>query len=83
MQRRILNVMVEKGYAAFTGERARKDGFGVFAAKHGGVLIRAYQSPQYFLNARHLIRKVDRIIGDFMVPGTWYEITDDGREALL
>lgn len=84
MQRRILSVMLTSGFAAFTGERARKDGFGVFDAKHGGVVIRAYQSPQYFLKQRGLIVVVERFIGEsqLKVPGTWYAITDKGREAI-
>lgn len=76
MQRRIIEVMKEKGFAAFTGELARKHGFGVFAAKHGGVVIRAYQSPQWFLKQRKLIEVVERD-----VPGTWYKLTDKGMSC--
>lgn len=77
MQLRILRAMIERGYAAFTGDGARKQGFGVFTAKHGGIVIRAYQSPQYFLSHRGLIRQVERE----GIPGVWYEITPAGRDA--
>lgn len=73
MQRRILTAMSEDdlGFAAFTGERARKDGFGVFAAKHGGIVIRAYQHPEFFLKSRGLIEVTER-----NVPGYWYRLTE-------
>lgn len=77
MQWQILATMEARGPAAFTGERSRVDGFGVFDAKHGGVVIRAYQSPQWFLKQRGLIALLERAF-----PGTWYEITDKGRKAL-
>lgn len=79
MQRRILKAMDadDLGFAAFTGERARKAGFGVFDAKHGGIVIRAYQNPEFFLKGRGLIERVER-----NVPGYWYRITEDGRRAV-
>lgn len=77
MQRRILAVMSDGRPTAFTGEHARKLGFGVFEAKHGGNIIRAYQLPQWFLNNRKLIEIVKRD-----VPGTWYQITEAGRKCL-
>ena len=79
MQQRVLSAMADAdpGYAAFTGERARKDGFGVFAAKHGGIVIRAYSHPEFFLKARGLIEKQERNI-----PGYWYRLTAAGRAAL-
>lgn len=83
MQKRIIEIMKEKGPAAFTGEHARKHGFGVFEAKHGGVVIRAYQSPQWFLKQRGLIEVVERFIGEskLKVPGTWYKLTDKGMSC--
>lgn len=79
MQRRILSAMQadELGFAAFTGEQSRKHGFGVFGAKHGGIVIRAYQHPEYFLKSRGLIEQHER-----NVPGYWYRVTDAGRAAL-
>lgn len=79
MQRRILSAMQddEIGFAAFTGEQSRKLGFGVFAAKHGGIVIRAYQHPEFFLKSRGLIEQRER-----NVPGYWYRVTDAGRAAL-
>lgn len=77
MQLRILRTMIERGVAAFTGESARIRGFGVYEAKHG-IVIRAYQSPQYFLGLRGLIRRIERD----GIAGYWYEITPKGRDAV-
>lgn len=77
MQRRILEAMARGGLAAFTGEKARKLGFAVLDAKHGGIIIRAYQNPEFFLARRGLIQKYQRD-----VPGYWYAITDAGKEAI-
>lgn len=79
MQRRILTAMQndELGFAAFTGEHSRKRGFGVFDAKHGGIIIRAYQSPEFFLKNRGFIERHER-----NVPGQWFRLTDAGRAAL-
>lgn len=79
MQVRILSAMRddETGLAAFTGKKSRKLGFGISQALYGGIVIRAYQHPQWFLKNRRLIEKQDRD-----VQGTWYRLTDAGRAAL-
>jgi hypothetical protein len=80
MQRRILSAMDrdELGFAAFTGEDSRRLGFGVIPAKHGGIVIRCYGLPAYFLHHhRKLIEPTER-----NVPGVWYRMTDTGRAAL-
>lgn len=79
MQRRVLSAMANDdiGLAAFTGEESRKCGFGVFPAKGGGIIIRAYQGPEYFLKLRGLIEPIER-----NVPGHWYRLTETGRAAL-
>jgi len=79
MQRRILTAMAhdETGLAAFIGEKSRKLGFGVIPAKHGGIIVRAYGNPAYFLNAHRLIEQQKR-----NVPGTWFRLTEAGRSAV-
>jgi hypothetical protein len=76
MQSKILAAMRadETGFAAFTGEAARKFGFAILQAKHGGIIIRAYGTPEYFLKARGLIERVER-----NVPGNWYKLTAAAR----
>jgi hypothetical protein len=79
MQRKILDAMHDAGgIAAFTGEKARVNGFGVFKAKAGGVIIRAYGNPAYFLKARGLIFPLER-----EAPGQWFVITDVGERARM
>lgn len=77
MQRDVLTAMASGELAAFHGEQSRVLGFGVYPARSGGIVIRAYQTPQWFLKGRGLIRERSR-----NVPGVWYEITDAGRAAL-
>lgn len=77
MQRNVLAAMVREGPAAFTGEEARKLGFGVFGAKHGGIIIRAYSYPAFFLERRGMIEQQER-----NVPGVWFRVTAKGRAAL-
>lgn len=76
MQRKILTAMRD-GPAAFTGEKARKHGFGIFEGKHGGVIIRAYGTPEWFLKSRGLIEQSPR-----NVPGSWFRLTEQGRVAI-
>lgn len=76
MQKRIISEMRRCSPAAFTGERARVAGFGVFDAKHGGIIIRAYQHPEYFLKHRGFI---ERVVRD--VPGYWFVLTAKGQEV--
>lgn len=77
MQKRILIAMAETDFAAFTGEKSRVLGFGIFEGKYGGIIIRAYQSPYFFLKNRGLIEPCPR-----NVLGYWYRITDAGRSAI-
>jgi len=79
MQRQILKALADDttGVAAFTGEKARKMGFGIFQAKHGGIIIRAYGTPSFFLESRGLIQRRER-----NVPGYWYSLTEAGRQAV-
>jgi hypothetical protein len=76
MQRIILDAMAEKGPAAFNGKGSRTLGFGLIPAEHGGIIVRAYGLPEWFLKARGLIERQDR-----NVPGIWFRITDKGRAA--
>jgi hypothetical protein len=77
MQSDILVAMKRGDLAAFTGNLARKYGFGICRAKDGGVVIRAYSNPQWFLVQRGLIEPKERD-----VPGQWYQITPKGRAAV-
>lgn len=79
MQRDILSAMKIDGVglAAFTGEKSRRYGFGIMAAKHGGIIVRAYGTPEFFLKSRGLIELHER-----NVPGYWYRLTDAGRNAV-
>ena len=56
-QRRILLSMSEDtlGFAAFTGESARKYGFRIVPAELGGIIVYCYGTPAHFLKARGLI----------------------------
>ncbi len=78
MQRRIVQALTDcapnEQFAAFTGDKARKIGFEVMPAKAGGIIIRAYASPEYFLVNRGLLERVDR-----GTPGTWYRLTEKGK----
>jgi hypothetical protein len=73
MQRRILAAMDANSFATFTGTEARKRGFAVFDSRYGGVVIRAYGNPAYFLEHRGLIDSQKR-----SAPGRWYRITRAG-----
>ena len=79
-QRRVLTAMAgdELGLAAFTGEGSRRLGFAVLEAKAGGIIIRAYSAPEYFLKTRGLIDAAPR-----KCPGHWYRLTHAGRRAAL
>lgn len=67
MQRRILQAIKEHNLVSFTGYKARKLGFQVIPVD-GGAIVRAYSSPQYFMEQRKLIERVDRP----GVQGVWY-----------
>ena len=77
-QKKILRAMRDAGgIAAFTGDSARKHGFGVFPAKHGGVVVRCYGTPEVFLKQRGFIHPIER-----EAPGYWFVITDKGHAVI-
>jgi hypothetical protein len=78
MQRRILWHMRDKNtdLVAETGEGARTEGFGCWIVDEGGLAIRAYSHPLYFMRSRGLIEPIGR-----NARGIWYRLTDAGREA--
>jgi hypothetical protein len=63
--------------AAFTGEKARVLGFGILPSRFGGIIVRCYGTPAFFLQERGFIRVIERA----GVPGTWYTLTDKGQTA--
>lgn len=79
MQIKILRAIAENdlGYAAFNGANSRRLGFGVWQHREGGIVIRAYGIPEWFLHSRKLIEPVDRNI-----LGAWFRLTDTGRAAV-
>jgi hypothetical protein len=68
-QRQILALMKVHGSAAFFGDT--RD-FMHWVSNHG-LIIKAYQSPEYFLKNRGLIERVES-----NSPGRWYRMTPDG-----
>lgn len=70
-QRQILWLMNEYGVAAFQG--GTRD-FWASPALFGGIVINAYQTPEWFLSGRGLIERAER-----NVPGVWYRLTEEGR----
>ena len=51
-------------------------GFSVATLRGGGILIKAYQTPEFWLANRGLIAEVQA-----NTPGRWYRLTDEGRAA--
>jgi DNA-binding MarR family transcriptional regulator len=75
-QRRILKLLAEHGSAAIMGQRGRVGmarEMRVYNSNYG-VVIEAYQGPDYFLKNRGLIER-----SPSNAPGCWYRLTDDGR----
>lgn len=77
MQRKVLSAMSDGEPAIFNGEGSRRFGFGVASARYGGRVIRAYGLPEWFLQNRNFIERVER-----NVPGSWFRITEAGRAAI-
>jgi len=70
-QRQILALMADNdGSAAFAG--GTRD-FRWFNSDYG-LVIQAYQEPEFFLRSRGLIRRIES-----NAPGRWYRLTDDGE----
>ena len=67
-QRQILYLMHKHGSAAFYGETRRF----YWRAEAWGVIIQAYQQPEFFLKCRGLIEKVQA-----NHPGNW-RLTESG-----
>lgn len=63
------------GFAAFTGRQSRVLGFGTWQHQQGGIIIRAYQTPQFFLKGRKILEQFERNI-----PGYWYRLTPLGKK---
>lgn len=70
-QRQILFLMKQHGRANFRGGTRS---FGYQPHTEGGILIWAYQSPEWFLEQRKMIEKTPP--GN--TPGTWYRLTETG-----
>lgn len=66
-QRQILLLMREHGAAMFFGLTRE---FFWHVSTHG-LIIKAYQQPEYFLARRKLIEKIE----GSNKPGTWYKLT--------
>jgi hypothetical protein len=81
-QRVILRLLHENGSACFQGQRRRKGMKRTL--RHWiceeGLVIEAYQTPEFFLQARGLLE-----ITQSNAPGRWYRLTADGvrRAAAL
>ena len=74
-QRIVLRLLKEHGSAAIMGQHGRK-GMGRKLrswAGQFGLVIEAYQGPDYFLERRGLIERVES-----NAPGAWYRLTEDG-----
>ncbi len=69
-QRQILALMRDHGPAQFFGLTRQF----YWRVSEDGLLIKAYQSPEYFLRCRGLIARVQS-----NRPGIWYALTGDGR----
>jgi len=71
-QRQILALMKEHGSAMFPGNTRS---FGHYVSERG-LIIWAYQSPEWFLKNRGLIEKVEA-----NAPGIWYRLTPEGQRV--
>lgn len=76
IQKRILWLMrtLEEEFVAPTTTGARKLGFGHWQAAEGGLVVRVYGEPEYFMRSRGWLKHVER-----NAQGRWYQITDEGR----
>lgn len=79
-QGRILRAMRDDplGFAGFYSAGSRKLGFIASPAMSGGIVIRCYGDPAYFMVARGLIELVKRE----GIGGYWYRLTEAGRAAV-
>lgn len=78
MQNKILRAMLDnEKLATFTGEGSRRFGFGIFSM-YGGIAIRAFGTPEWFLKHRGLIEVAEHP----RQAGVWYKLTDKGRTAV-
>lgn len=79
-QRRILWLMVtlDEQFVACTGEGARLEGFGHWLPPEGGLAVRSYSDPLYFMSGhpKRWLEPVER-----NARGRWYRITEAGRAA--
>ena len=73
-QRQILLLMLQHGTTIFAGGTRGFSWVGLASDAPGGLLIRAYQTPEYFLAGRGLIERVP-----MNAAGTWYRLTGDGN----
>ena len=75
-QKQILQLMLDlddlDAARFFGGTR----GFSVSTLRGGGLVIRCYQIPEFWLASRGLIAEVQT-----NEPGRWYRLTDQGRAA--
>ncbi len=76
-QRKILNLLREHGSAAFQGQRGRRGFDRELRSWKGesGLVIEAYQTPEYFLVNRGLLQRVPS-----NAQGHWYRLTKHGQQ---
>ncbi len=74
-QRAVLHLLQQHGSAAFQGQQGRQQGDRALRSWEGryGLVIEAYQGPEYFLKNRGLIERFES-----NAPGHWYRLTEDG-----
>lgn len=85
-QRRILWLMRQhdEDYVACSGHGARLHGFGHAINSEGGLFIRAYSDPLYFMSTvatasgrpEPWLLRVQR-----NTPGEWWQLTEAGKQA--
>ena len=63
-------------FVASTGDGARIHGFGHWQVPEGGLAVRAYGTPLYFMKA--YLQPVER-----NVRGRWYGLTEAGRAVRI
>lgn len=80
-QGRILRAMRDDplGFAAFVSTHCRKLGFGICKARGGGIVVRAYGGPEFFLE--HTRKLIEPVIREG-IGGYWYRLTEAGRAAV-
>ena len=74
-QRKILAIMAEHGPAMFPGGKGSRQFH--WYPNEFGVVIKAYQCPEYFLKNRGLVA-----LTPMNAPGYWYRLTPEGERRV-